>query len=454
MKKLYFLITLFAALLSFSCGNPNTEPPAQQEEEMTPTEAEQIASEETIKNFQEGWYYALCRVDGGTYHAYIEFDSEKIIKRIGSKTEEYTGDVFESVKNYGFYSWENLVTLVKEKKATLKMITENDLPDFFRNTHEENTDNTTTENTKPIVKVKVILKIKNSGTGKFFDGTSKYELEGVPGENINICDIPGTKVEEKDNHSVYSADAMVIPNDGYEFMWWEPSFPRVFPNEDTTYTAVIQKKVITYSITYHLNGGSISYPNPTTYTDDEYAITLKTPSQEGYTFNGWTTDSEEDFFETKTRRGGGETDIFIVKGKGDIDLYAKWYPNEYYIIMGDIYAHVFYGQNICDFFKFEFVMDQGTGDRSFYRFTREKCDYKISEGYDGWILKTKILNRDGVKLSAKDYIYSSIQIPESEQFMLIDENGNLIKNVPNCTDENGNWIGKDDYKLSAHKKIE
>ena len=45
---------------------------------------------------------------------------------------------------------------------------------------------------------------------------------------------------------------------------------------------------ITYSITYNLNGGTLSKANPTSYNITTDTFTLKNPSKTGYTFAGWT----------------------------------------------------------------------------------------------------------------------------------------------------------------------
>ena len=46
--------------------------------------------------------------------------------------------------------------------------------------------------------------------------------------------------------------------------------------------------IVDYSITYHLNGGTLDTPNPTTYNIESAAITLNNPTKEGYVFVGWT----------------------------------------------------------------------------------------------------------------------------------------------------------------------
>ena len=43
----------------------------------------------------------------------------------------------------------------------------------------------------------------------------------------------------------------------------------------------------TYSITYNLNGGTVSPANPTTYTSETAKFTLRNPTRTGYTFEGW-----------------------------------------------------------------------------------------------------------------------------------------------------------------------
>ena len=85
-----------------------------------------------------------------------------------------------------------------------------------------------------------------------------------------------------------------------------------------------------YTITYH-NANGITNTNATTYTVETDTFEIFDISKEGYTFNGWYSDSA---FGTQVTE--------IAKGTtGNIDLYAKWTPTEYtieYVLYGGIYA--------------------------------------------------------------------------------------------------------------------
>ncbi len=82
------------------------------------------------------------------------------------------------------------------------------------------------------------------------------------------------------------------PANGYEFKGWSgattsatnPAAITIDGNK--TLTAVFQP--ITYTITYNLNGGTVTSPNPTTYTIETPTFTLNDPKRDGYRFNGWT----------------------------------------------------------------------------------------------------------------------------------------------------------------------
>ena len=84
------------------------------------------------------------------------------------------------------------------------------------------------------------------------------------------------------------ADPTYTPNDGYTYTFtgWTPTISPVFGT--ASYTAVYTKEVITYEITYDLNGGAVNGTNPVEYTVESNAITLINPTRDGYTFAGWT----------------------------------------------------------------------------------------------------------------------------------------------------------------------
>lgn len=75
----------------------------------------------------------------------------------------------------------------------------------------------------------------------------------------------------------------------------------------------------TFKITYELDGGTNDSDNPTAYTSKTDTITLKNPSKDGCTFEGWYKDDK--YLERVTEIAKGST--------GDITLYAKWRVNSY-----------------------------------------------------------------------------------------------------------------------------
>ncbi len=109
---------------------------------------------------------------------------------------------------------------------------------------------------------------------------------------------------------------------GYTFQEWKPSAPASPIEIDKQYTA--EFKIVEYSITYKLNGGSWSqWPswsragtNPSSYTVEE-SIELPVPYKFGYTFKGWYLD--EKLTEKITKIEQGTT--------GNLTLYAKWTNN-------------------------------------------------------------------------------------------------------------------------------
>ena len=77
--------------------------------------------------------------------------------------------------------------------------------------------------------------------------------------------------------------------------------------------------IVDYSITYHLNGGTLDTPNPTTYNIESAAITLNNPTKEGYVFVGW----------TGSNGTTPQTSVTIPTGSADNRYYtANWWMEE------------------------------------------------------------------------------------------------------------------------------
>ena len=89
-------------------------------------------------------------------------------------------------------------------------------------------------------------------------------------------------------------------------------------------TVKVVYKAIEYKLTYNLAGGALAegVSNPTTYTVESDAITLKNPTREGYAFEGW----------TGTGLTEATTTVTIAKGStGDRAYTATWSLADYTI---------------------------------------------------------------------------------------------------------------------------
>ena len=104
---------------------------------------------------------------------------------------------------------------------------------------------------------------------------------------------------------------------GYTFGGWDKEIPETMPAEDVTVKA--QWKVVNYSITYDLDGGTVT-GNPTSYTV-ENKITLNNPTKTGYTFAGW----------SGTGISGTEKAVTIKNATGNREYTANWTANQYTI---------------------------------------------------------------------------------------------------------------------------
>ena len=79
--------------------------------------------------------------------------------------------------------------------------------------------------------------------------------------------------------------------------------------------------VVTYTIKYNLNGGTVSVTNPTSYKVTDADITLNNPTKPGYTFTGWTGTGLSESSKAVTIKSGSY---------GNREYTANYSINQYY----------------------------------------------------------------------------------------------------------------------------
>ncbi len=144
----------------------------------------------------------------------------------------------------------------------------------------------------------------------------------------------GTDVEPIKQNYATSVSAPEDPaKNGYKFVGWYSNSSltskytfTTIPAENITLYA--KWELVTYKITYNLDGGKNASQNPAGYNIATSTITLREPSKTGYTFGGWYTD---ELFANKI------TEIAL-GSYGEKELFAKWnivtYEIEYVVPTG------------------------------------------------------------------------------------------------------------------------
>lgn len=165
-------------------------------------------------------------------------------------------------------------------------------------------------------------KVNSSGTWRF--GTDKTFIAHWVATKYTITYILNGGTNSSYNPSTYTIEnAVTLRNpskSGYTFDGWYNGDTRVdtIPKGSTgNITLTATWTIISYTITYNLDGGTNSANNPATYTVDTTTITLADPIREGYTFNGWYLNKYGSTYSNKITQ--------IAKGStGNKTLYAKW----------------------------------------------------------------------------------------------------------------------------------
>ncbi len=166
------------------------------------------------------------------------------------------------------------------------------------------------------------IKADGSLVLKIYYQRNQYEVKLTPGEGI--ASITGEGIE-KNADGTYSGTFYydkelafgTVLMDGYENPTWDPEVPEKMP--DRAINLTVRASVISYAISYDLNGGTVS-ANPQSYTVKTASFALNNPTRTGYTFAGWTgTDLDE-----------ASTSVTVEKGSvGDRAYTATWTPITY-----------------------------------------------------------------------------------------------------------------------------
>lgn len=148
---------------------------------------------------------------------------------------------------------------------------------------------------------------------------AKWEMNEY---RVEYVDFDGIVLQTEDYEYGASLIDVTAPVDperaGYTFNGWSGTLPETMESSNVTITATYSLN--TYSIRYHLDGGSNHMSNKKTYNIENKTITLLDPKKSGSEFLGWYASS--DF--------SGDVVTEIISGTyGYISLYAKWELKDY-----------------------------------------------------------------------------------------------------------------------------
>lgn len=147
-----------------------------------------------------------------------------------------------------------------------------------------------------------------------------YANFGINQYTISFNSNGGTSVDDITQNYATSVSAPANPaKNGYSFGGWysdaalKTSYTfTTIPAENITLYA--KWNLVTYNITYNLDGGTNSSANSATYTIESATLNLAEPSKTGYTFIGWYTDSSYTNAISSIENGS----------YGNKELFAKW----------------------------------------------------------------------------------------------------------------------------------
>lgn len=160
-----------------------------------------------------------------------------------------------------------------------------------------------------------------------------YDLARTATNGNVVVTRNGIAVEDGADAVRYGEKLTIIANieDGYELASLEVNNEAIESGEVFVVGAEnvsieMVGAIITYNITYNLDGGENNEANPSTYTITTPTITLEPATKDYHTFNGWYTNEEFT---------GDSVSEIEVGSFGNITLYAKLDANEYTITYMD-----------------------------------------------------------------------------------------------------------------------
>lgn len=178
---------------------------------------------------------------------------------------------------------------------------------------------TSTDNSKPTMKVTI-------PKGSY--GNKNYTATWMPNKYIITFDSNGGTLSVQTQTVTYNKfESLPTPQKtGYTFIGWYNGNTKYESGTWKTTSNIklkAQWQLATYNITYILYGGTNNDSNPSCYNMNSQDINLKEPTRSGYTFLGWT-------FETQNIP---IKDVIIHSGTtGNLIFTANWSENPHYAI--------------------------------------------------------------------------------------------------------------------------
>ena len=174
--------------------------------------------------------------------------------------------------------------------------------------------------------------VYNDGAAYEMNTEAEHNLYAVwlPNENVIVFNANGGEGNMTPLQTATDTKVILSKNQfskrGYTFAGWstvqdgtveyydEAEYLMGASSNNTLYAVW---SIITYSITYELNGGTAD--NPVEYTIETDSFSLNPPTRAGFTFRGW----------VNTASGGYKMNITVSKGSiGNLHFEAEWITNE------------------------------------------------------------------------------------------------------------------------------